>query len=206
MRQVIRRFLKHLDAEKNASATTIETYRYDLYKFDLYLVKRLGNRFLPGDVSRDHIRDYLIWLSEVGHQKPNGPSARARALAAIRSFFKYAHRAGLLRDNPAADIALPKIRMGEIRALSQDECGRLLRVVETNRSPFIILTESGEPQANAGDYEAGCPCFQRDDPTDEYFWPKARLGKRLSSCCERRRESNDRQSRCSDRELSETSC
>jgi len=62
MRQVIRRFLKHLDAEKNASATTIETYRYDLYKFDLYLVKRLGNRFLPGDVSRDHIRDYLIWL------------------------------------------------------------------------------------------------------------------------------------------------
>jgi site-specific recombinase XerD len=141
MRQVIRRFLKHLDTEKNASATTIQTYRYDLRKFDLYLTKRLGNRFLPGDVSRDHIRDYLIWLSEVGHQKPNGPYARARALAAIRSFFKYAHRAGLLRDNPAADIALPKIRMGEIRALSQDECGRLLRVVETNRSPFRKLRD-----------------------------------------------------------------
>jgi site-specific recombinase XerD len=77
-----------------------------------------------------------MWLSEVGHQKPNGPLARAWALAAIRSFFKFAHRAGLLRDNPAADIALPKIRIGEIRALSQDECCRLLRVVETNRSPF----------------------------------------------------------------------
>lgn len=141
MRQVIRGFLKHLDTEKNASATTIQTYRYDLGKFDLYLAKRLGNRFLPGDVSRDHIRNYLIWLSEVGHQKPNGPSARARALAAIRSFFKYAHRAGLLRDNPAADIALPKIRMGEIRALSQDECGRLLRVVEANRSPFRRLRD-----------------------------------------------------------------
>jgi integrase/recombinase XerC len=121
MRQVIRRFLKHLEAEKNASETTIESYQYDLHKFDAYLVKRLGNKFLPGDVPRDHIRDYLMWLAEVGHQKPNGPSARARALAAIRSFFKYAHRAGLLRDNPAADIALPKIRMGEIRALSQDE-------------------------------------------------------------------------------------
>jgi site-specific recombinase XerD len=86
MQQVIRRFLKHLDTEKNASATTIQTYRYDLRKFDLYLAKRLGNRFLPGDVSRDHIRNYLIWLSEVGHQKPNGPSARARALADIRRF------------------------------------------------------------------------------------------------------------------------
>ncbi len=136
MRQVIKRFLKYLDAEKNASLSTIETYRYDLTKFTDYLVRRLGRRFLPGDVSRDHVRDYLMWLSEVGHQKPNGPSARARALAAIRSFFKYAHRAGLLRDNPAADIPLPKIKMGEVRALSLDECGRLLRVVGTNPSPF----------------------------------------------------------------------
>ena len=88
MRQVIKRFLKHLNAEKNASRSTIESYRYDLHKFDDYLVKRLGNRFLPGDVASDHIRDYLMWLSEVGHQKPNGPSARARALEAIRSFFQ----------------------------------------------------------------------------------------------------------------------
>ncbi len=34
MRQVIRRFLKHLDAEKNASFSTIHSYRYDLTKFD----------------------------------------------------------------------------------------------------------------------------------------------------------------------------
>ena len=87
MRQVIRRFLKHLEAEKNASVTTIESYQYDLHKFDDHLVKRLGNRFLPGDVTRDHIRDYLIWLSEFGHQRPNGPSARARVLAAIRNRF-----------------------------------------------------------------------------------------------------------------------
>jgi len=136
MRQVIKRFLNHLKTEKNASLTTIESYRYDLHKVDEYLVKRLGSKFLPGDVTRDHIRDYLIWLSEVGHQRPNGPSARARALAAIRSFFKYAHRAGRLRDNPAADIPLPKLRMGEVRALSQDECVRVLRNIGTNPSPF----------------------------------------------------------------------
>ena len=55
MRQVIKRFLNHLETEKNASLTTIESYRYDLHKVDDYLVKRLGNRFLPGDVIRDHI-------------------------------------------------------------------------------------------------------------------------------------------------------
>ena len=79
MRQVIKRFLNHLDTEKNVSLTTIESYRYDLHKFDDYLIKRLGNRFLPRDVAQDHIRNYLMWLSEVGHQRPNGPLARARA-------------------------------------------------------------------------------------------------------------------------------
>jgi site-specific recombinase XerD len=74
MRHVISRFLKHLEGEKNASATTIETYQYDLHKFDAYLVKRLGKRFLPGDVTQDQIRDYLRWLSEVGHQRANGPA------------------------------------------------------------------------------------------------------------------------------------
>ena len=108
MRQVIRRFLKHLDTEKNASLSTNRVLPIRPHKFDDYLVRRLGRRFLPGDVSRDHIRDYLLWLSEVGHQRPNGPSARARALAAIRSYFKYAHRAGLLRDNPAGGISSTK--------------------------------------------------------------------------------------------------
>ncbi len=82
MRQVIRRFLKHLEAEKNASGTTIESYQYDLHKFDAYLVKRLGNKFLPGDVSRDHIRDYLMWLqrwvikSRTVHRLVRGPWPR----------------------------------------------------------------------------------------------------------------------------------
>jgi site-specific recombinase XerD len=30
MRQVIRPFLNHRDAEKNANSSTIDTYRYDL--------------------------------------------------------------------------------------------------------------------------------------------------------------------------------
>ena len=139
MRQVIRRFLKYLDAEKNASVTTIERYRYDLRKFDLYLVKRLGNRFLPGDVSRDHIRDYLIWLSEVGIKTQTVPWL-ARGLGSHMLFFKYAHRAGLLRDNPAADIPLPKIRMGEIRALSHDE---LAGSCELSKRIGVRLESSG---------------------------------------------------------------
>jgi len=38
MRQVIRRFLKHLEAEKNASPATIDSYQYDLNKFGDFVV------------------------------------------------------------------------------------------------------------------------------------------------------------------------
>ena len=48
MRQVIRRFLKHLDTEKNASLSTIQSYRYDLTKFDDYLLGRLGDGSYQG--------------------------------------------------------------------------------------------------------------------------------------------------------------
>ena len=87
MRQVIRRFLKHLEAEKNASPSTIDSYQYDLNKFEDYVAHRPGNRFLPGDISHDHIRDYLILLSAVGHQKPNG-SAKVE----IKTYLKQRRR------------------------------------------------------------------------------------------------------------------
>ena len=64
MRQVIRRFLKHLDTEKNASATTIQTYRYDLRKFDLYLAKRLGTDFF-----QEMSRAITYEIISIGFQK-----------------------------------------------------------------------------------------------------------------------------------------
>ncbi len=100
MRRVIIRFLQNLEVEKNASPATIKAYQHDLKKFHEYLVQQMGDRFLPGDVSRDHIRNYLVWLARVGHRAPNGPSARTRKLGAIRSFFRYSHHEGL-SDKPS---------------------------------------------------------------------------------------------------------
>ncbi len=136
MRRVIKRFVQHLETEKNARPATIAAYQHDLQKFHEYLVLHLGNRFLPGDVSRDHIRNYMVWLAQVGHRAPNGPSARSRKLGAIRSFFRYSPHEGLVRDNPTDDISLPKNNSREMRSLSEDECKRLLHAVESNPSPF----------------------------------------------------------------------
>ena len=56
MRQVISRFLKHLDAEKNASLSTIQSYRYDLNKFDDYYRSTRKKVSTRGCFSRSHSR------------------------------------------------------------------------------------------------------------------------------------------------------
>ena len=73
MRRVIKRFVQHLETEKNSKPTTIAAYQHDLYKFHGFLVQKLGDRFLPGDVSRDHIRNYMVWLAQVGNRAPMVP-------------------------------------------------------------------------------------------------------------------------------------
>ncbi len=87
-------------------------------------------------VQCDHIRDYMGWLGETGHSGPNNPASRGRQLAAIKSFFKYCHLEGLLRDNPAEDIGLPKIKPEDIRSLSTHECHRLVMATMSDRSAF----------------------------------------------------------------------
>jgi site-specific recombinase XerD len=89
MRRVIRRFLKHFDAEKNA---TIESYRYDLLN-SISIPLNDWEKISSWRCFPRPIRDYLMWLSQIGHQKPSGPSTRAGVLAVVRSCFKYAHGA-----------------------------------------------------------------------------------------------------------------
>jgi len=81
MRQVIHRFLKHLEAEKNASPTTVATYQYDLDKFHAYLVTNVGNRLLPGDIVADNIRDYPLGYRSSAMRNP---MARLLVLAPSR--------------------------------------------------------------------------------------------------------------------------
>jgi len=57
MRPLIKRFLIHLVSERSASQFTLQAYGHDLEKFQEFLATKLRQRCLPGDVTRDHIRE-----------------------------------------------------------------------------------------------------------------------------------------------------
>jgi integrase/recombinase XerC len=92
-------FLRHL-GERNASPHTIKAYSRDLSLFAAYA----GSR---GWKQIDHIavRGFLSQLYEKGLSKPSV----ARALAAVRSLYRWLAREGLVEHNPAKLVATPKL-------------------------------------------------------------------------------------------------
>jgi integrase/recombinase XerC len=92
-------FIRHL-RERNASPHTIKAYSRDLSLFAVYA----GSR---GWKQLDHIvvRGFLSQLFEKGLSK----TSVARALAAVRSLYRWLAREGVVEQNPAKLVATPKL-------------------------------------------------------------------------------------------------
>jgi integrase/recombinase XerC len=97
----IEQFLKYLVAEKNASAHTVLAYRKDLTKFAEFVGPEFGWR----DIDHLLIRSYLSELDSKGLSRPS----MARALATLRSVFRWLAREGLVKQNPAKLVSTPKL-------------------------------------------------------------------------------------------------
>jgi integrase/recombinase XerC len=102
----VREFLDSLERERDYSPHTILAYRRDLAAFAAYLADRAGHETWRWDsVDRLAIRGYLGALSRRGISKRSA----ARALSAVRSFYRFLHRNELVAMNPASGVATPKL-------------------------------------------------------------------------------------------------
>ena len=92
-------FLRHL-RERDASAHTIKAYTGDLDNFAAYI----GSR---GWKTIDHIaiRGFLSHLYDKGLSKPS----IARALAAVRSLYRWLAQEGVVEQNPAKLVSTPRL-------------------------------------------------------------------------------------------------
>ena len=97
--KAVAQFLRSLQ-ERNASPHTIKAYRTDLVQFAEYVGPQ-GWR----DIDHVLIRGYLSSLYERGLSK----TSVARALAALRSLYKWLAQEGEVEQNPAALVATPRL-------------------------------------------------------------------------------------------------
>jgi integrase/recombinase XerC len=99
----IEQFLQYLSTERSVSPHTLAAYSKDLEQFGDFLRAELGDETAPEKVNHLLIRRYMSLLHK-SHKK----SSIGRKLAAIRAFFKYLLRLGMVAKNPAETVSTPK--------------------------------------------------------------------------------------------------
>jgi integrase/recombinase XerC len=122
MKSAIALFLRHLSTERNASALTVKAYREDLFGLVEWLEGSRGEVPAPGALSPQELRSYQAALQEAGYAR----STISRKLASLRSFYRFAMRQGLARENPAKPLRNPRRQRKLPHVLSSAEVGRLL--------------------------------------------------------------------------------
>lgn len=115
-------FLAMLAHERNASPHTVRAYDRELHNFAKFMVAKFGASLALRSIEHQHIRAYLGELYNHGLSKPSV----ARALAAIRSWFKWLARHGLVEQSPAVLVATPKLPKHLPRVPTIEEMNRVV--------------------------------------------------------------------------------
>jgi integrase/recombinase XerC len=114
-------FLRMLGAERGASEHTVRAYSREVRAFATYLEHdaKVG---AIAKVEHLHIRGYLAVL----YGRGLGKASAARALASIRSWFKWLAKEGHVAQNPALLVSTPKRPVNLPRVPSMEEVNRVL--------------------------------------------------------------------------------
>jgi len=136
MIKTIEMFTRWLATEKGYSQHTVSGYGRDLREFTAFLAGRgeLDSRRIclePQAITSGDIRKYIVSLH--GH---NSAATVARKISALRSFFRFAQRHNLLKNDPLSGVSGPKI-------------GRYIPVFLTVDETFALLEAPGKQDSYA---------------------------------------------------------
>lgn len=122
----IDRFIDALRAERGFSAHTLRAYRHTLARLEAQVAPRgvLGARRLD-------LRSFLF------HAAKDAASATlARHIAALRAFFRWALKTGLIQASPAEGLETPKVGRRLPKHLSTPQVAQLLESPPVSEQPL----------------------------------------------------------------------
>lgn len=122
LRELAHEYVSVLTNQRGASPHTLRAYKRELDDFSAWISEQLGPDCDPAEIEHTHIRAYLAVLFDRGLSK----ASAARALAAVRSWFKWLARSGRIERNAASLVATPKLPKHLPRVPSIEQMNRLV--------------------------------------------------------------------------------
>lgn len=105
MRPRVKDYLDHLDGERQQSPNTVIAYRRDLEAFTDFCDRHYGGEWDFETVDRRGLRGFLGELQRRGLAKRSA----ARALSAVRSFYRFLQVHQGMDANPARGLRMPRL-------------------------------------------------------------------------------------------------
>ncbi|WP_232835482.1 tyrosine recombinase XerC [Actinocorallia populi] len=113
-------FERHLRLERGLAAHTVRAYLSDLGDLEAHALAR--GLATPADLHVDLLRDWLARLHDSGLAR----STLARRTASARTYTAWAHRRGLLAQDPGPLLGVPRASRPLPRILRQEQAAELL--------------------------------------------------------------------------------
>ena len=129
---LVHEYLTMLTNERGASVHTLRAYQRELHGFAAFIAEHYGKSQSVDQIEHTHIRAYLGTLYERGLSK----ASAARALAAIRSWFKWLARGGQIEQNAASLVATPKLPRHLPRVPSIEQMNRVVDSVSKDAASW----------------------------------------------------------------------
>ena len=128
MDDLLERYVNYNPKKRNPGDVTIRNYQSDLLQFRDYLTGGDPDAKVDvGAVTTQKIRGFLSILYEREKKK----ASIGRKLAAVRAFYKFLAKEGVLAANPAATVSTPKLDKILPRIMTEEEMNNFLnRVAE----------------------------------------------------------------------------
>lgn len=105
-------------------------------------VKVLGNLPLR-DVEKAHLREFENRLRSPNRERELHNNSVARYLRYVRTFFNYCHREGWIYRSPFRNFPIPQDDPTEIRPLTLDEVGTIVRTLKAGKRDYAVWMVAG---------------------------------------------------------------
>ncbi len=133
-------YIAVLANERGSSPHTLRAYERELHTFVAWIAKALGPETPASAIDHSHIRAWLGSLYQRGLSK----ASAARALAAVRSWFRWLARFGYVSQNVASLVATPRLPKHLPRVPSIEQMNRVIDSIDSAPTP----NAGGDPKAN----------------------------------------------------------
>ncbi len=138
MQEQIDGFLAHLAARDDASENTVAAYRNDLQQLAAFLASYrtpFGEKLLNWpQVDGQVLQAYMLEMKG----RDYAATTVARKVAALKSYFEYLQRTGVVETDPADSLASPKVKKHTPHTIPPEQVDKLLAAPAAQQTPNAL--------------------------------------------------------------------